>query len=72
MEPGNASPRQYHRRSDRRDRACPFAKGHGFEDSIYYEHGSTLRTMQDIFGMMPLLRDARRQRDLRSLFAIFP
>jgi len=50
----------------------PFAKGHGYENFIYYEHGSTLRTMQEIFGVMPLLRDARRQRDLRNLFAIFP
>ena len=41
----------------------------GYENFIYYEHSSTLRTIQEIFGVMPFLRDARRQRDL---FAIFP
>ena len=50
----------------------PFAKGHGYENFFYYEHGSTLRTMQEIFGVIPLLRDARRQRDLRNLFTVFP
>jgi hypothetical protein len=33
----------------------PFAKGDGYENSIHYTHGSTLRTFQEIFGVTPLL-----------------
>ena len=50
----------------------PFAKGNGYQNSIHYTHGSTLRTIQEIFGVTPLLRDASRQNDLRDLFAVFP
>lgn len=50
----------------------PFAKANGFSDSIHYTHGSTLRTMQEIFGVKPLLRDARQQQDLSNLFKVFP
>jgi len=50
----------------------PFAKGAGFSDTIHYTHGSTLRTIQEIFGVTPLIRDAANQTDLKNLFAVFP
>ncbi len=49
----------------------PFAKV-GYSNSIPYTHGSTLRTMEEIFGVGPLLRDAANQTDLRDLFTAFP
>jgi phospholipase C len=49
-----------------------FCKGHGYRNFIHYTHGSTLRTVEEIFGVSPLLRDASRQNDLRDLFAEFP
>jgi hypothetical protein len=50
----------------------PFAKGSGYRNFIHYTHGSTLRTIEEIFGVTPLLRDAAHQSDLRDLFAVFP
>lgn len=50
----------------------PFAKGSGYSDSTYYTHGSTLRTLQEIFGVTPLQRDAAKQTDLKGLFQVFP
>jgi hypothetical protein len=50
----------------------PFAKGNGYSNSIYYDHGSTLRTLEEIFGVTPLLRDAANQQDLSDLFTVFP
>ncbi len=50
----------------------PFAKGAGFSDTIHYTHGSTLRTIQEIFGVTPLIRDAANQTNLKNLFAVFP
>lgn len=50
----------------------PFAKGNGYQNSIHYTHGSTLRTIEEIFGVTPLLGDAANQTDLRDLFAVFP
>jgi phospholipase C len=50
----------------------PLAKGKGYENSIYYDHGSTLRTLQEIFGVTPLLNDAAKQTDLSDLFSVFP
>jgi len=49
----------------------PFAKGAGYSNNIPYTHGSTLRTIEKIFGVKPL-RDARYQQDLRDLFSVFP
>jgi len=49
-----------------------FAKGNGYSNSIHYTHGSTLRTLQEIFGITPLIRDAANQTDLNDLFAVFP
>lgn len=50
----------------------PFAKGKGYASSLHYTHGSTLRTIQEIFGVTPLLGDANRQLDLGDLFLTFP
>ena len=59
---------------------CPFGmivistlgKGGGYANSIAYTHSSTLRTMQEIFGVTPLLRGAATATDLRDLFRTFP
>ncbi|HEX3664418.1 MAG TPA: alkaline phosphatase family protein [Rhizomicrobium sp.] len=50
----------------------PFAKGGGYSNTIHYTHGSTLRTFQEIFGVKPLLRDAKKETDLSDLFRAFP
>src|ERR1700733_3478716 len=50
----------------------PNAKGHGYSNSIAYTHSSTLRTVQEIFGATPLLRDAANASDLSDLFTAFP
>ncbi len=50
----------------------PFAKGNGYENFIYYTHGSTLRTFEEIFNVSPLLNDASNETDLSDLFAEFP
>jgi hypothetical protein len=46
----------------------PHAKGGGYTNSIHYTHSSTLRTMQNIFGVRPYLGDAARAIDLSDLF----
>jgi hypothetical protein len=33
----------------------PAARGHGYSNTIYYTHSSTLRTMEEIFGVSPWL-----------------
>jgi phospholipase C len=50
----------------------PFAKGAGYSNSIAYNHGSTLRTIEEIFGVAPFLGDAANQTDLSDLFSQFP
>jgi len=50
----------------------PFAKGGGYSNQIHYTHGSTLRTMQEIFAVTPLLGDAGKETDLKDLFRVFP
>ncbi len=50
----------------------PKAKGGGYANSIAYDHSSTLRTVQEIFGITPMLRDAATATDLRDLFVSFP
>jgi hypothetical protein len=50
----------------------PFAKGNGYSNNIQYTHGSTLRTLQEIFGVGPLMRDAAKRPDLRDMFTVFP
>jgi len=50
----------------------PRAKGGGYANSIHYTHSSTLRTIQEIFGVTPLLGDAAAATDLSDLFVSFP
>jgi phosphatidylinositol-3-phosphatase len=50
----------------------PDAKGGGYSNTIHYTHSSTLRTIEEIFGVTPLLGDAANATDLRGLFTTFP
>ena len=50
----------------------PLAKGHGYENSVRYDHGSALRTFEEILGVTPYLGEAANQTDLRDLFSVFP
>ena len=50
----------------------PAAKGDGYSNTIHYTHSATLRTIQEIFQVTPLLRDAANGPDLRDLFKTFP
>ena len=49
-------------------RSAPLAKVN-CANSIYHTHSSMLRTMQEIFEVRPLLRDAANATDLSDLFA---
>jgi hypothetical protein len=46
----------------------PRARGGGYSNSIHYTHSSTVRTLQDIFGLRPYLADAAFAHDLGDLF----
>lgn len=46
----------------------PCGRGGGYSNSIFYTHGSTLRTMQELFHVGPFLQDAANQTDLSDLF----
>jgi phosphatidylinositol-3-phosphatase len=50
----------------------PEAKGNGYNNTIHYTHSSTVRTIEEIFGASPLLRDAQNATDLSDLFRSFP
>jgi hypothetical protein len=50
----------------------PKAKGKGYQNTIHYTHSSTLRTVEEIFGLTPMLGDAANATDLRDLFVSFP
>ncbi len=50
----------------------PEAKGNGYNNTIHYTHSSTVRTIEEIFGASPLLRDAQNATDLSDLFTTFP
>lgn len=50
----------------------PLAKGFGYSNSISYTHSSTLRTMEEIFGVSPMLGGAANATDLSDLFTTFP
>ncbi len=50
----------------------PDAKGNGYSNTIHYSHSSTLRTVQEIFGVTPLLGDAANATNLSDLFRIYP
>ncbi len=47
----------------------PLARGAGYSNNINYTHSSTLRTIQEIFGVTPLLSDAADATDLSDLFS---
>jgi len=49
----------------------PGAKGHGYSNTLHYTHSSTLRTIQEIFGVTPLLGDAANATNLSDLFQVF-
>ncbi len=48
------------------------ARGGGYSNTVHYTHSSALRTMQEIFNVTPLLRDAANATDLSDLFNPFP
>jgi phospholipase C len=50
----------------------PDAKGNGYSNTLHYTHSSTLKTMEEIFGVSPYLGDAQNATDLSDLFATFP
>ena len=52
----------------------PNAKGGGYQNTIHYTHSSTLKTIEEIFHVTPLLGDAATSttNDLSDLFASFP
>jgi hypothetical protein len=49
----------------------PYARA-GYHNTIHYTHSSTLRTIQEILGVTPLLGGAQHASDLRDLFTVFP
>jgi phospholipase C len=50
----------------------PHAKGAGYHNTIAYDHSSTVKTIQEIFGVTPLLGNASGATDLADLFTTFP
>jgi len=50
----------------------PDAKGDGYSNTLHYTHSSTLRTLEEIFGVTPLLGNAAHATDLSDLFKTFP
>ena len=46
----------------------PLARGGGYSNSVHYTHSSTLRTMEEIFNVGPLLGDAANATNLSDLF----
>jgi hypothetical protein len=44
----------------------------GYQNSIHYDHGSTLRTVEEIFKVTPLLGGAATVTDLSDMFTSFP
>ena len=44
----------------------------GFSTATHFTHSSTLRTVQEIFGVTPLLGDAANATDLSEMFTSFP
>lgn len=46
----------------------PVGRGGGYHNTVHYTHSSTLRTVQEIFGIQPWLGDAANANDLADLF----
>lgn len=44
----------------------------GYSNTIKYTHSSTLRTVQEIFGLSPFLGDAANATDLADMFSTLP
>jgi len=44
----------------------------GYSNTIHYTHSSLLRSVQEFFGVKPLLGDAAKATDLSDLFTTFP
>jgi hypothetical protein len=49
----------------------PLAKP-GYAGTLAYSHASTVRTIEEVFGITPLLRDAGSAASLSDLFATYP
>jgi hypothetical protein len=49
----------------------PLAKP-GYTGTLAYSHASTVRTIEEVFGITPLLRDAGSAASLSDLFATYP
>jgi hypothetical protein len=49
----------------------PLARGGGYANDIHYTHSSLLRSLQETFGVGPLLNDATNAVDLSDLFTPF-
>ncbi|WP_348263922.1 alkaline phosphatase family protein [Telmatobacter sp. DSM 110680] len=49
----------------------PYAK-RNFTNYTYYNHSSMLRTVEEIFGVAPIMRNASTETDLRDFFSEFP
>ena len=49
----------------------PFAKP-GYAGSLSYSHASTVRTIEEVFGITPLLRDTGSASSLSDLFTTYP
>jgi hypothetical protein len=50
----------------------PVARGQGYSSSVHYTHSSLLRTIEEIFHVMPLLGDAANATNLSDLFQAAP
>ena len=50
----------------------PYAKGGGYQSSVHFTHSSMLRTVQELFGLTPLLGDAANANDLADVFKPVP
>jgi hypothetical protein len=50
----------------------PSAKGKGYSNTLHYTHSSTLRTVEELLHVTPLLGDAANATDLSDLFQLFP
>jgi hypothetical protein len=50
----------------------PLAKGNGYSNSVHYDHGALVRTIEEIFGVSPYLGNAAAQPDLKDLFSAVP
>lgn len=50
----------------------PLAVGGGYHNSVPYTHSSFLRTVEEVFDLSPLLRDAMSANSLSDLFTTYP